>query len=323
LSHRTAWRQALLGPLRRASPRLGSFLLAHAPLRFLLNEAYERGGASFQHAVDVFFSASRVPCAFVWRCRFGRRELRMPVLPEVQRSWNAALVWRWSGNRSIRRLYELYVESRPAGTFVDVGANDGTHTYPFALHGYRCIAFEPQQSCIDYMRHVCRLNGFSSVEAVTALVTDEPVTEAELWVSESTWFSSRLRGYTERFEAARSVMVRSVSFDAYCRKHGVRPSFVKIDVEGWEWRVLRSAADTIRECLPDLLIEVAADNPDKRAVWELLAGLGYRCMLIAHFTDAPFRRVSSLEDFMEAGRGAFGSDYFFTHQPDLVARLGA
>jgi hypothetical protein len=52
-----------------------------------------------------------------------------------------------------------------------------------------------------------------------------------------------------------TVVTPVTSIDAFCAARGVVPSFVKVDVEGWELAVLRGARDTIREC-PDLALFV-------------------------------------------------------------------
>jgi hypothetical protein len=71
-----------------------------------------------------------------WTIGFGGTTFRVPVLPEIPRTWNAARLWGWSAQRSLRMFYEWYLLARPGGVFFDVGANDGLHTFPFAQHGY-------------------------------------------------------------------------------------------------------------------------------------------------------------------------------------------
>ena len=321
----SGWFRRLARPLKPLvlflSTRGGSAVLRVGALRRLLNDAYESRGPAFQHWFDVLLSDSRVPCSFDWRVEFVGRELLMPVVPDTQRSWNAALVWRWAGNRSIRRLYETYMQETPAGVFFDVGANDGTHTYPFALCGYRCVAFEPQPTCVEHILRVCSRNGFAAVSVVEALVTDEETTEAELFVSKSTWYSSRLRESTERFEAAHAVSVPCVGLDAYCDEHTLEPSLIKIDVEGWESHVLRSANRCIERNRPDLLVEVAPDAQRRGTIWDdLTVRLGYDCLHVAHYADVPFHSVADRESFLK-GSGTLGDDYFFTRRRRLAERL--
>ena len=48
------------------------------------------------------------------------------------------------------------------------------HTYPFAARGWACVAFEPQDGCVSYLRETCRLNGFHDVTIERAAVGEEP-----------------------------------------------------------------------------------------------------------------------------------------------------
>jgi FkbM family methyltransferase len=307
--------------LRAGSSGLATALLRRRATREVLNRAHLGLGARFQNGFDALFEGAKIPRPFEWRCRFGDREYVMPVWPELQRSWNAALAWGWRGNRSIRQLYENYLRRTAPGTLLDVGANDGTHSYPFAVHGFECVCFEPQASCVDYIDAVCRANGFARVTAVKSLVGDEETGDAVFFVSPSSWFSSRMREHTERFEPAAAMSAPSLSLDAYCRTRELRPTLIKIDVEGWEWPVLHGAHQVIAAHRPDLFVEVLAANPDKRRIWDLARVLDYACILVSHYTTRPFTRIGSLETFLETP-GAYSNDYFFTPRTDLVSGLG-
>ena len=77
-----------------------------------------------------------------------------------------------------------------------------------------------------------------------------------------------------------TVEVEAVTIDDFCARHGIRPSLIKIDVEGAELEVLRGADAVLRRFRPLLLVEL---NPsalrDRGAAPEqlldALAGLGY------------------------------------------------
>lgn len=303
--------RAVSAAVQKAFPPIGTAILRSSSLRRLMNSAYENRGPRFRYAFAVLMSKVAIRKEFEWRCGFGPKALRMPVIPAHPHSWNAALVWHWQGHAAIRRLYETYAAERPEGVLIDIGANDGTHTYPFAVRGYRCVAFEPQESCVDYIRSVASLNDLKNITVVRALVTDEAVAEAEYWTSESTWYSSRIREQTERFESAIPSRAPCISVDEYCRQGNLVPTLVKIDVEGWEAHVIRSAAITLSTSRPDLLVEVAAGSADRPEIWGLLKQYGYFCVRINHEGSAPSQEVASLEAFVER-HGTFNDDFFFS-----------
>lgn len=238
----------------------------------------------------------------------------MPVKPESARSWNAALAWRWSGNRSIRRLYEEYLKRWPHGTLFDVGGNDGTHSYPFAAHGYRCVVFEPQPTCISYIGETCQLNGFNAVTTVCAVVTNEADGEVDLWVTANTWTSSRLKAHTERFGAATVLRAATIRLDAFATEQRIVPSIIKVDVEGWEWQVLVGASEILARHRPNLFIEVQSKNEHKGEMWRLLSSLGYSCTQVVHSSPRPFVQIPDLDAFLRTGE-SYSDDYFFSCEP--------
>lgn len=307
-------RRALGKAMKARCASACAMVLRHEWSRNSLNRVYETAGPLFQDVFDRFCSTTVPPVPFNWRVTFGSKSFLLPVRPQPARSWNAALAWRWSGNRSIRRLYELYLKRWPEGTLFDVGGNDGTHSYPFAAHGYRCVVFEPQPTCIEYIAETCALNGFSDVKRVCAVVTDEADREVDLWVSASTWISSRLKDHTERFEAATALRVAAVRLDAFAAEEGIAPSVMKIDVEGWEWHALAGAKEILTRHRPNLFVEILAANEHKSDIWRLLNGLGYSCTQIVHFSDSPFVPIPNLDAFLKTG-GSYSDDYFFTCEP--------
>jgi FkbM family methyltransferase len=295
-------------------------MLGSPPLRTALNAAYERGPL-LAAPVTRFFSGSTVTAPFVWRARLPAGVLLVPVVPELQRSWTNALVWRWPPNLPMRRLYETYTLCRDGGgVLLDVGANDGLHSCLFSLAGWRCIAFEPQTGCVAYLRRIAALNGFGKLAVEQCAVGDRQASAVDFYVSGSGWFSSLDRGHVERYEAAERISVEIVTLDAYCREHGVAPTCIKIDVEGHELHVLRGASAVLGQARPDLVVEVSANSAIREAIWELLAPLGYRGYVVAR---EGLRAIPTQETFRAAGPGDYHIDAVFTADQTLGEQLGA
>ncbi len=245
----------------------------------------------------------------------------MPVTPELPRSWTNALVWRWPPNLPIRRLYRAYLACRGAeGTLLDVGANDGSHSWMFSLAGWRCIAFEPQPSCGTYLRQLAMLNRFSHLAVEQSAVGDRPAASADFYVSASSWFSSVDPEQVARFETPERIAVEMITLDAYCQEHRIAPNCIKIDVEGHELHVLRGAKDVLARTKPDLVVEVSADPDTRDGIWELLGPLDYRMYALVREGVRP---ILTPEALRTAGSGDAYIDVFFTADDELAKQLEA
>jgi FkbM family methyltransferase len=167
-----------------------------------------------------------------------------------------------------------------AGTTVyDVGAHMGY----FALVLSRLvgpeghvIAFEPDPHNLEALNANLATNGILNVTVAAAAVADQ---SAE--VSFATFpFSSVSHIADGRTPAdARRITVTAVTLDSCVYEDGhLPPSFMKIDVEGAEARVLRGAKRILREAAPVVIAEVwRAHWPE---VAELMLSHGYRAHVL-------------------------------------------
>jgi FkbM family methyltransferase len=307
--------------LEPASRRIGTRLLKRRRLRTALNGAYERPRVLLATLVTRLLPGATVTTPFIWRARLPSGMLLIPVTPELQRSWTNALLWRWPPNLPMRHLYCAYLACRGAqGTLLDVGANDGSHSWLFSLAGWRCIAFEPQPSCVAYLRRIGSLNRFTQLTIEQCAVGDRPAASVDFYVSASTWFSSMDSENVARFETPDRIAVKTITLDAYCHEHRIAPNCIKIDVEGYELNVLRGARDLVTQTKPDLVVEVSGDRATREGIWELLVPLGYRVYAIV---QAGLRPLLTLEAFRASGSGGAYIDALFTTDAELGKELEA
>jgi FkbM family methyltransferase len=283
---------------------------------------YPRRDFRMSDLAVFLFHAGDVPEPFEWTCRLDVHAFRVPVDPLFPRPapgndpWGPATYWSRATNRKIREFYELYLRRRPSGTFLDIGANWGMHTYPFAASGYECVCFEPQTICCQFIRRVADLNGFAKVAIVRCAVGAASCDAVPFFESEVEAFSSMDERHVAAYQRPwRTSTIACVSLDSHCRAHGLAPSFLKIDTEGFEWEVLQGAAALLQECRPGLLVEVSTSIEKQHAMWSALSGAGYRCYAIdralgARYPKQPFARISSAAEFVKRGIGdADGGTY--------------
>ena len=144
---------------------------------------------------------------------------------------------------------------RPGATVLDVGANVGAYTVLFAQWAGaagRVIAFEPSPETIAGLREHVRINAVADrVEIVDAAVSSGEGT--------ASFDCAGASGANALVAAdggiAGAISVRTTSLDRFCESRGLRPSVIKIDVEGAELDVLRGARQTLAQPGVDIFVE--------------------------------------------------------------------
>lgn len=170
----------------------------------------------------------------------------------------------------------------PGTAAVDVGANIGELTVPFARavgpEG-ACLAVEPIPFLAEALRRTAFANGLDWIEVFQcAASAGAAVANLDLRYGEGALIDSGGSRLVESAVAG-SVQVATEPLDDIIARSGVgarRVSLIKIDVEGHELPVLRGAEATLRRHRPALAIEFGNDSPEARAgMAALLQGHGY------------------------------------------------
>ena len=198
-----------------------------------------------------------------------------------------------------RRELGLVREHLRDGDFVDVGAHVGMYTVAASLATRgRVLAFEPNPSARAQLARNLALNRCRDVLVLPKAVGDTRG-RALLHVpaTPDPSFSSLDAG---RFAEGEPLDVEVTTVDAEVHAEGLRPTVVKIDVEGGELRVVGGMRDTIAQHRPVLLVEVTPASA--RELAERLEGY------------SGFRVGRRLEP-LESGVGLFNA--LFVPQPPV------
>lgn len=167
-----------------------------------------------------------------------------------------------------RRLYQFKVYEHNETTLIrslvsggdtvlDIGANIGYHTLLFStLVGKtgHVFAFEPSPWNFDLLTRNLELNGTSNVTAFECAVTDQPG-EVSLMLARDNFGGHSLGELADRasVDGTNEVRVTCRTVDEMVARQGIRPDFIKMDIEGAEVMALRGMQETL-ESNSDILM---------------------------------------------------------------------
>jgi FkbM family methyltransferase len=186
------------------------------------------------------------------------------------------------------RYYDLPTQQllqavlRPGDRVCDIGANIGMISL-LAAHlvgpGGRVDSFEPNPACADKIRQLSAENGLSHVHVHVLGLSDEPATltlsvplinSGEASFAPPRYPQSELRKVTVEVKRGDDVLDPSQP-----------PALIKIDVEGFECRVIDGLRGVLSAAHPLVITEVVAEHLERgggsaRGLFERMNDLGYR-----------------------------------------------
>lgn len=139
-----------------------------------------------------------------------------------------------------RKFYQQFLQE--GGLFFDVGANLGNRIEPIIDLGIQVVAVEPQEQCIRILKRkfggkiTIIPKGLGAKDSKEIMYLSEAHTLSSFskdWI-DATKESGRFSQY--KWEKSKTVQI--TTFDRLIEQYGT-PDFAKIDVEGYEYEVLR------------------------------------------------------------------------------------
>jgi FkbM family methyltransferase len=176
-------------------------------------------------------------------------------------------------------------------TSIDVGAAYGVYTIHIVNASRDCLAFEPHQSLTFELREMAEC--LSLPIRVETVALSDVQGEANLRILEEDVGRSTIEpeNTLEDPDGSRrsEITVPIRRLDDY---HLESVGFIKIDVEGHELSVLQGGIDTIRRCLPKMLIEIEERHKQNsiRDVQEFLSTIGYEGYFLLNRGLTPISR---------------------------------
>jgi len=165
------------------------------------------------------------------------------------------------------RLTRYIIKHLPEkGVFFDIGAHHGLYTllvHDLTNGATPVYAFEPAQVHTKILRK--SIKGLSGVSIINAAVSSKSGTVT--FYENNRTVSTLDKSFADSEANARltfvEVLVPSVSVDDYCLENDIKPTFLKIDVEGAEQAVVAGAMNVLRGVRPDVALEVWGENNEQ------------------------------------------------------------
>ncbi len=267
----------------------------------------------------------------------ARYQLLVPGFFPIE--WRPPRRPRLFGRRKNMHVYEeaataalcFFLERRKIRTFMDIGAADGYFSRlalnyrngPIDVHAFE---MQPNEHAMLVKNLEARPVPGATVKALLCGMSDQHLGKQEIWYSlgrlfenepdrsdyrESAlvWIKFALRGQISR-EAPKRAEVTITSIDHYCLQNDVVPDVIKIDVEGYEAKVIPGGLATFRRHRPLILLElhrhrrISRFGTTRREIVRPLFEMGYRAVFLEDHTDhsSPARPATMDSPFIDSDR---------------------
>lgn len=160
------------------------------------------------------------------------------------------------------------------GLAVDIGAHVGLWAHVLSTYFERVVCFEPHPDLYPCLAR--NVQDIDNVEIYETALSDK---DGWLEMIRPPSNSGNACVWNESVRVKGLRRARAYALDSFPLDQMI--SFIKIDVEGWEYKVLKGAEQTIKKDKPVLVIEQKPNNAERYglgrfAALELLVSWGYK-----------------------------------------------
>ena len=168
----------------------------------------------------------------------------------------------------------------------DIGGHSGQYARLLARLAKRgrVYSFEPSGYSQSILNFAIKVNGFENIDVIPQGLGDAPGTMTlSTPIKSYGTFKYGLAHLGERAinEAGHQEEVALTTIDDFATEAGLkRLDFIKMDVEGWEYRILLGGTKTIQRYRPIMMIELVGQQLSRAGdsleeAWALLQSWGY------------------------------------------------
>jgi FkbM family methyltransferase len=168
---------------------------------------------------------------------------------------------------------------KPNSVLYDVGANVGSYTVFAGVNGHKVYAFEPEAENHATLVRNMEINGIEANAYCVAMSDNSGI--GELYVNGGGAgqachaFGENLTPELKEANPRHKQGVLSVTLDEMVKRGLPAPDYLKIDVDGLEYNVIKGGDYVLKNGLTSLLVEVNPEIPEHKKMIDHLCSLGY------------------------------------------------
>jgi len=169
--------------------------------------------------------------------------------------------------------------------FLDIGAHLGKYSIPLSRIASKVVAVEADPENFKCLKRNIDLNKIKNITAVNIAAWDKSAVVKFYFTIGSGGRTAKEDLPDHRYTNG-YIELQAEAMDQILRSHGIsRVDWIKIDVEGAEYEVLKGLKETLVMQKPKVIVEVMKSN--KKRVLTLMRNLGYNTELISKY-ESPF-----------------------------------
>ena len=162
------------------------------------------------------------------------------------------------GNKHNRGFNHLIQNLKSVDIFFDIGAHIGLVSLPAAKEmkqTAKVVSFEPSHKNFKHLKSHARNNSFEEkIILKQCLIGDKNCQKTFYFSNKESPINSIVK--FEQNKNYKTEKLQQITLDSFCKKSGLIPEVIKIDVEGAEINVLKGAQNTLKKHKPIIYLSI-------------------------------------------------------------------
>ena len=184
--------------------------------------------------------------------------------------------------------------------FFDIGANYGIYTFLFSKNAHHSFIFEPINECIEYIKLGYRFNNATFINKAASNKNKEINLNIPKINSKQVFGKSSAENKFKHFETRIVKGITIDSFSSRVNSYNSKKLFIKVDVEGYENKVIDVALNILSSFDAILLIEIEKrHNADYLYVFSCLKDIKYKVFCLENKNLKELFSESDIENAMQ------------------------